>query len=86
MKRPKEKRAASRIISTNAVAIAYDHAQELVRGISPLQHARDGKPQRAGDFHPKDSQVIAGFFEQGHSKERRRDAETAVIEALYQVR
>ena len=40
MQEPKEKRAVSLMISTNAMAIAFDHAQESVRGFFPFDMLR----------------------------------------------
>ena len=41
----KEKRAVSLMISTNAMAIAFDQAQELVQGIFHFRHALDGNEE-----------------------------------------
>ena len=64
-------------------SLAALNAQELVRGYSHLQHALGGAGQRDGEFQPEDSPVIADVPEHEHSRELRRDAEVAAIEALY---
>ena len=76
-------RPVNEILSRSLAAL---NVQELVCGYSPLQHALDGRPQRDGEFQPEDSPVLADVPEHTHSRELRRDAETASIEALNQDR